>query len=163
MSRHQSIRGKSARAQRHNGQTVGGDHSNGPTPSLIDRLPDTTIPIDQSGRRFSPTRFSLTGATTSSVPTAHAHATRRQAKNALHSGVLLQAEQAQDFLSAHALIHGQFHPRRHLLAADAYRALRSEAFDVWKQEMCARYGSVSDRASRLVAGGKRGYAGPIGG
>jgi len=38
--------------------------------------------------------------------------------------------QAQDFLSAHAFIHGLFHPRRHLMAATAYRANRSEAFDV---------------------------------
>ena len=48
-------------------------------------------------------------------------------------------EQAQDFLSAHAFIHGHFHPRRHLLAADAYRALRSVAFDVWHHETCARH------------------------
>ena len=48
------------------------------------------------------------------------------------------SEQAQDFLSAHAFIHGHFHPRRHLLAADAYRASRSEAFDVWRQETCAQ-------------------------
>jgi len=43
------------------------------------------------------------------------------------------------FLSAHAFIHGHFHPRRHLLAADAYRAIRSEAFDVWHQETCAQH------------------------
>ena len=43
-------------------------------------------------------------------------------------------EQAQDFLSSHAFIHGHFHPPRHLLAADAYRALRSVAFDVWHHE-----------------------------
>jgi putative transposase len=48
-------------------------------------------------------------------------------------------EQAQDFLFAHAFIHGHFHPRRHLLAADAYRALRSVAFDVWHHETCARH------------------------
>ena len=47
-------------------------------------------------------------------------------------------EQAQDFLSAHAFIRGHFHPRHHLLAADAYRALRSVAFDVWHHETCAR-------------------------
>ena len=46
--------------------------------------------------------------------------------------------QAQHFLSAHAFIHGHFHPRRHLMAATAYRAIRSEAFSVWKQETCAR-------------------------
>jgi hypothetical protein len=34
-------------------------------------------------------------------------------------------EQAQAFLSAHAFIHGHFHPRRHLLTADAYRTIRS--------------------------------------
>jgi putative transposase len=48
-------------------------------------------------------------------------------------------EQAQDFLSAHAFNHGHFQPRRHLLATDAYRALRSVAFDVWHHETCARH------------------------
>jgi putative transposase len=48
-------------------------------------------------------------------------------------------EQAQDFLSAHAFIRGHFHPRRHLLAADAYRVLRSVAFEVWHHETCVRH------------------------
>ena len=48
------------------------------------------------------------------------------------------AEQAQDFLSAHSFIYGHFHPRRHLLSATAYRAIRSEAFDTWQQDTCAR-------------------------
>ena len=48
-------------------------------------------------------------------------------------------EQAQDFLSAHAFIHGHFHPRRHLMAATAYRAIRSTAFNVWQQETCAQH------------------------
>jgi len=48
-------------------------------------------------------------------------------------------EQAQTFLCAHAFIHGHFHPRRHLLTADAYRAIRSIGFDVWHQETCARH------------------------
>ena len=47
-------------------------------------------------------------------------------------------EQAQTFLSAHALIHGHFHPRQHLLAADTYRAIGNEAFDVWQQETCVQ-------------------------
>ena len=47
-------------------------------------------------------------------------------------------EQAQDFLSAHSFIYGHFHPRRHLLAANAYRAIRSEAFKIWQWETCAR-------------------------
>ena len=46
--------------------------------------------------------------------------------------------QAQNFLSAHAFIHGHFHPRRHLMAADAYRAIRCEAFNTWYLETCAR-------------------------
>jgi len=78
VSRHQPIGRKSGRVPRHNEQTVSSDHSNGPTTPLIDRFPDTTIPIDRSGQRFSPTRFWLTGATTSSVPTADA--LRRAAK-----------------------------------------------------------------------------------
>jgi DDE domain len=48
-------------------------------------------------------------------------------------------EQAQNFLSAHAFIHGHFRPRRHLLTADAYRAIRSEAFHVWYQETCTQH------------------------
>ena len=48
-------------------------------------------------------------------------------------------EQAQDFLSAHAFIHGHFHPRRHLMAATAYRAARSAAFNVWQQETYAQH------------------------
>jgi putative transposase len=46
--------------------------------------------------------------------------------------------QAQDFLSAHAFIYGHFHPRRHLLAADAFRkAIRFDAFTTWHLETCA--------------------------
>jgi putative transposase len=48
-------------------------------------------------------------------------------------------DQAQHFLSAHAFIHGHFHPRRHLLTASGYRAIRAEAFDVWHQETCAQH------------------------
>jgi putative transposase len=47
-------------------------------------------------------------------------------------------EQAQDFLFAHAFSHGHFHPRRHLLTAGSYRAIRTEAFNVWRQETCAQ-------------------------
>ena len=46
--------------------------------------------------------------------------------------------QAQEFLSAHAFIHGHFHPLRHLMAATAYRSFRSEAFSAWQQETCVR-------------------------
>jgi hypothetical protein len=42
--------------------------------------------------------------------------------------------QAQNFLSAHAFIHGHFHPRRHLIPAAAYREIRSKAFRVWRRE-----------------------------
>jgi putative transposase len=46
--------------------------------------------------------------------------------------------QAQDFLSAHAFLHSQFHPRRHRLNATAHRAIRTEAFGVWQQVSCAQ-------------------------
>src|SRR3984957_7224711 len=46
--------------------------------------------------------------------------------------------QAQNFLSPHAFIHGHFHPRRHLLTANSYRTMRSEAFNIWKQETCVQ-------------------------
>jgi putative transposase len=47
--------------------------------------------------------------------------------------------QAQSFLSAHAFIHGHFHPRRHLLTANSYRAIRTDAFNIWRQETCTQY------------------------
>jgi putative transposase len=46
--------------------------------------------------------------------------------------------QAQRFLSAHAMIYGHFRPRRHLMAAAAYRRTRARAFRVWRQEICVR-------------------------
>jgi putative transposase len=48
-------------------------------------------------------------------------------------------EQTQVFLSAHAFIHGHLHPRRNLLAADAHRVIKFEAFAVWHQETCAQH------------------------
>ena len=47
-------------------------------------------------------------------------------------------EQAQRFLSAHAMIYGHFRPRRHLMTAEHYRCARARAFRVWRQETCAR-------------------------
>jgi putative transposase len=46
--------------------------------------------------------------------------------------------QAQSFLSSHAFIYGHFRPRRHKLAASAYRQIRSDAFKTWSQERCAQ-------------------------
>jgi putative transposase len=43
-------------------------------------------------------------------------------------------EQAQGFFSAHAFIHGHFHPRRHLLTANSYRPNWTEAFNAWHLE-----------------------------
>ena len=47
-------------------------------------------------------------------------------------------EQAQRFLSSHAMIYGHFRPRRHLMTADQYRRAHTEAFRVWRQETCAQ-------------------------
>ncbi len=47
-------------------------------------------------------------------------------------------EQAQRFLSAHAMIHGHFRPRRHLMTAAQYRRARTEAFRVWRRETCVQ-------------------------
>jgi putative transposase len=47
-------------------------------------------------------------------------------------------EQAQRFLSSHAMIYGHFRPRRHLMTAAQYRRARAKAFQVWRQETCAR-------------------------
>jgi len=46
--------------------------------------------------------------------------------------------QAQRFLSAHAFISGHFRPRRHLMTASRYRAMRERALKSWTQVTCAR-------------------------
>ena len=46
--------------------------------------------------------------------------------------------QAQRFLSAHAMIHGHFHPRRHLMTAAQHRRARARAFRTWQQETCVQ-------------------------
>jgi putative transposase len=47
-------------------------------------------------------------------------------------------EQAQRFLSSHAMIYGHCRPRRHLMTAAQYRRARPEAFRVWRQETCVQ-------------------------
>ena len=44
------------------------------------------------------------------------------------------ARQAQRFLSAQGLIYGHFRPRRHRMAASAYRVACAGAFRVWREE-----------------------------
>jgi len=47
-------------------------------------------------------------------------------------------EQAQHFLSSHAMIYGHFRPRRHLMTAIEYRNIRAKAFRIWRQETCVQ-------------------------
>jgi putative transposase len=47
-------------------------------------------------------------------------------------------EQAQRFLSAHAMIYCHFRPRRHLMTAGEYRHARVNAVQVWKQGTCVQ-------------------------
>src|SRR5215217_1475596 len=56
-------------------------------------------------------------------------------------------EQAQRFLSAHAVIYGHFRPRRHLMTAAQYRRARAEAFRVWRQETCVQMVASARRVS----------------
>jgi putative transposase len=44
------------------------------------------------------------------------------------------SDQAQRFLSTHAMIYSHFRPRRHLMPATDYRRARSKAFRIWRQE-----------------------------
>lgn len=46
------------------------------------------------------------------------------------------AHHAQCFLSAHAFLHGHFHPQRHLMTAEQHRQVRVKAFRIWQQETC---------------------------
>ena len=47
-------------------------------------------------------------------------------------------EQAQRFLSPHAMIYSHFRPRRYLMTADQFRRERAKAFRIWRQETCAQ-------------------------
>jgi putative transposase len=47
-------------------------------------------------------------------------------------------EQAQRFLSSHAMTYGHFRPRGHLITADQYRRARAKAFRIWRQETCVQ-------------------------
>ena len=47
-------------------------------------------------------------------------------------------EQVQRFLSAHAMIYGHFHSRRHLMTAAQHRRARTKAFRIWQQETCVQ-------------------------
>ena len=40
---------------------------------------------------------------------------------------------AQRFLEPFSAVHNHFRPRRHLLAADQYRQLRTERFEQWRE------------------------------
>jgi hypothetical protein len=35
--------------------------------------------------------------------------------------------------------HGHFHPRRHLMTSRSYRAIRTQAFHIWRQETCPQH------------------------
>lgn len=47
-------------------------------------------------------------------------------------------EQAQRFLSNHAMIYSHFRPRRHLMTAAQYHRARAKAFQIWREETCAQ-------------------------
>ena len=53
-------------------------------------------------------------------------------------------DQAQDFLSAHAMIYGHVRPRRHRLSAGGYRRARAKAFRIWRQETCVQQGDKAE-------------------
>jgi putative transposase len=50
----------------------------------------------------------------------------------------MSPEQAQRFLSAHAMIYGHFRQHRHLMTTVQYRRSRNKAFRIWRQETCAQ-------------------------
>jgi putative transposase len=74
--------------------------------------------------------------------------TRRRER---HMQRFKSSPQAERFLSARAFIYGHFHPRRHRMAADRYRASRAMAFKVWRQETCAKWwhNHIADPRSRF--------------
>ena len=69
------------------------------------------------------------------------------------------AEQAQRFLSCHAMIYGHFRPRRHLMTAAQYRRARAKAFRIWRQETLYLL-AVSGRSRGMRSGQPEGDVRP---
>ena len=63
-------------------------------------------------------------------------------------------EKARDFLSAHAFVHGHYHPRRHLLTASSCRSARTEAFSIWQRENMRSAVDVIGMTYPLVTSGR---------
>ncbi len=61
--------------------------------------------------------------------------TRRRER---HMQRFKSTEQAQRFLSSHAMIYGHFRPRRHLMTAAECRDAHTKAFRIWRQETCVQ-------------------------
>jgi putative transposase len=69
----------------------------------------------------------------------HAEKSHRPTRRREHQKQRFKSpEQAQRFLSSHAMIYGHFRPRRHLMTADQYRRTRARAFRLWQQETCVQ-------------------------
>ncbi len=51
---------------------------------------------------------------------------------------LKSPEQAQRFVSVHAMIYGHVRPRRRLMTTAQHRRARATAFRVWRQETCVQ-------------------------
>lgn len=51
---------------------------------------------------------------------------------------LTSPEQAQEFLSSHAMTYGHFRVQRYRMTAARYRRAHATAFRIWRQETCVQ-------------------------
>ena len=63
------------------------------------------------------------------------HQPTRQQERAMRG--FRSSDQAQRFLTLHGLTQNLFHLGRHLMQAVNYRLLRTQAFQVWQDVVCA--------------------------
>ena len=69
-------------------------------------------------------------------PAEHSHRPTRRRERQMQR--FTSPEQVPRFVSAHAMIHGHFRPRRHLMSAAHHRRARAKAFQNLQQETCVQ-------------------------
>src|SRR5579859_5092043 len=102
-----------------------------------ERAPDAPVPVAR-GYSQQPEISQATGGVDGVMPdnnrAENSHRPTRRRERQMQR--FKSSDQAQRFLSAHAMIYGHFRPRRHLMTAADYRRARSKAFRIWRQETC---------------------------
>ncbi len=95
---------------------------------------DTLTSYDAAHRAVMPTVEHIHAVYANNRVEVSHQPTRQQA---YHMRGFSSATQAQQFLTLHGLVQNLFRLGRHLMQAVNYRLLRTQAFQVWKEAVCA--------------------------